>query len=101
MVVLFFHEVPHHRRPSSPHGHTIKVAYASKEKSVTFYCEPLNYLLDIYATGYIITEIYTDMTRFTQPSSNFPTEYAKVFWNIVLGCDRAYDKYVLKGIIMK
>lgn len=50
-----------------------------KEVTVTWCCEPVNYLLE-NATDKIVAEMYPIMVHLTQPSSS-STEYFEALWN--------------------
>lgn len=48
-----------------------------KEGNLTIYSELINYLLESYATDYVITEMDFKILQFTQLSGMTPTEYAE------------------------
>lgn len=61
----------------------------------------MNYLLETYAMDYIIAKTDAHMMLFKQPLSKSPTGYAGAHWNKAIRCNRLYDDYVLKRILLR
>lgn len=70
-----------------------------KEGNLTSYCEVVNNLLETYATDDVIVETEAEIMRYQQPWNKTPIEYAELLCSKALGCDRIYDKYVIKGVV--
>lgn len=71
-----------------------------KEGTVTPYCESVNYLLEWYAMNDTVAETDAYMMPCTQVWNKLRKEFADSLCNKSLQCQRVYDEYVLKGIII-
>lgn len=83
------------------HQHEFEIDKLQEEGTLASYCKADKNLLDTYATEDITAGTDADMIGLTHTANKSRMEYAEAQWNTSLRCDRVYDEYVLRGILIE